>query len=277
MQQATHKHIMSGIGKLPASSIKDRRAHHYWNPDKKEDHQSKIQSHDSRFGVSIKLDPDEELLPWMYLLQFWEQVEISHFKECKVYRRLAEAQTHGLVPRFFGIAKINMLTKSPHPSLNYIRGLMVEYIPGRPTSSSRPGVNITIEEAEVISQRILELGRRLRRYGVSHNDVHVGNIILRVETNFPVLIDWGRASFLATDLSFQEQWEHPDLRQDFHHDIRTVLKTGVYYKGPNNNSIYPDIPAGGVWHRYRTPVSDEEQIQYAQEEGCGAVNCFIQA
>ncbi|KNZ79513.1 hypothetical protein J132_09526 [Termitomyces sp. J132] len=265
---------------LPCSfllKLTDRRAYSYWNPDDEEDYQSKIQSHVSRFGVSIQLDPDEELLPWMYLFQFWERVENSYFKECEAYKRLAEAQTHGLVPRFFGTAKINMLTRSPHPSLNHIRGLMVEYIPGRLMSSLRPGINITIEEAEVISQRILELGRRLRLYGVSHNDVHVGNIILRPETNFPVLIDWGRASFLTADLPLQERWGHPDLRQDFHHDIRTVLKTGVYYRGPNNDSVYPDIPAGGVWHRYRTPVSDEEQIQYAKEAGYGAANCFIQA
>ncbi|KAG6901039.1 hypothetical protein C0995_001679 [Termitomyces sp. Mi166 len=256
--------------------LADRRAYSYWNPHQEEDYQSKIQPQISRFGTSIKLDPNEELLPWMYLFQSWERFEVSHFQECEAYRRLVEAQSLGFIPRFFRTAKIEMMDRASHPSLSYISGLLIEYVPRRSMALLRPGINITNEEAEVISQHILELGRRLRRYGVCNNDVHVGNIILRAGNKLPVLIDWGKASFDAADFPLPERWNFWDLRQDFYFDIRTVLRTGVYHEGPTNVSVYPDIPVGGVWHRYRTPVFDEEQIRLAQERGYRAVNRFIE-
>ncbi|KAG6859218.1 hypothetical protein C0993_004272, partial [Termitomyces sp. T159_Od127] len=128
----------------------------------------------------------------------------------------------------------------------------------------RPGINITFQEAEIVSQRVIELGRRLRRFGVVHGDVHVGNIILREENNFPVLIDWGHASLKVVHLPFQERWKFCGLYTDFYRDIRHLLRKGAYYEGPNDDPVFPPITAGGIWHRLRTPVSDEAQHQVAE-------------
>ncbi|KNZ72400.1 hypothetical protein J132_03492 [Termitomyces sp. J132] len=257
--------------------LTDRRIYNTWSFDSEKDYQTNIQSRVNKSGPSFELDDSEEdYLPWMDLFYRWKRWDASYHREHEAYRRLPEAQASGLIPRFFGTAKIEMMHRAFHPSLSHINGLLIEYIHGRSMASLRPGINVTIAEAEVISQRILELGRHLRRYGVCNNDVHVGNIILRAENDFPVLIDWGNASFHAADLPLQERWNYEGLRRDFNSDIRSMLRRGVYYEGPNNDAVYPTIPAGGIWHRYRTPESDQEQIQAAQELGFNMVNKLIQ-
>ncbi|KAG5318529.1 hypothetical protein C0989_001156, partial [Termitomyces sp. Mn162] len=94
----------------------------------------------------------------------------------------------------------------------------------------RPGITITFEEAETISQRVLELGRQLRRFGVRHSDVHVRNIILREKDNSPVLIDWGLATLPAPGASLNERWNNIAAKTDFNRDLRYLLRDGVYYE-----------------------------------------------
>ncbi|KAG6901281.1 hypothetical protein C0995_014269 [Termitomyces sp. Mi166 len=218
--------------------LADRRVYNKWSFEREENHQSNI----SKYGASfeLRLDDDDDMLSWMDSSGVWELINSSY-----------------LSPRdFLGTTKINMLTMASHPSLNHIDGLLLEYISGRSMARIRPGITITFEEAEIISQRVLELGRRLRRYGVCHSDVHVGNITLREKDNSPVLIDGDCASFDVADLPLHERWNDQNVRADFHGDIRCLLRNGAYYKGPDDEVVYPTtITAGGVWHRFRTPLS----------------------
>ncbi|KAG5350069.1 hypothetical protein C0989_000369 [Termitomyces sp. Mn162] len=99
----------------------------------------------------------------------------------------------------------------------------------------RPGITITFEEAEAISQRVLELGRQLRRFGVCHSDVHVGNIILREKDNSPVLIDWGLASLpAAVPEEEKAPFYYEDTSVDINHDLRWKVKKGVKNRGMND-------------------------------------------
>ena len=95
--------------------------------------------------------------------------------------------------------------------------------------------------------------------------VHVGNIILRGKDNSPVLMNGGAASFRVSDRPLQERWNDDDICADFHKGIRVLLRKGVYYQGPDNDPIYPAFSAGGVWDRFRTPLSNEQQVQLIQE------------
>ncbi|KAG6878969.1 hypothetical protein C0992_006263, partial [Termitomyces sp. T32_za158] len=216
--------------------LADRRAHQWWNPGLEVEYQSNMSGHGASFELDDD-DSDEDPLPWTWLFDSWEAFNASYINEREAYGRLKEAQASGLVPRFFGTAKIDMMSMAQHPSLSHIDGLLIEYIPGRSMARFRPGINISLEEAEIVSQRVLELGRRIRRFGVAHSDVHVGNIILREENDFP--------------------------RHTL--DIRFLLRDGDYYEGPNDDVVTPTITAGGIWHRLRTPLSDEEQERLAQE------------
>ncbi|KNZ82039.1 hypothetical protein J132_08384 [Termitomyces sp. J132] len=248
--------------------LADRRVSDSWNFQQEEDYQSNISKH----GVSFKLRDDEDMLPWMESFRSWQRYDAAHTKEREAYSYLKEAQTSGLIPRFFGTTKIDMMTTVPHRSLSHINGLLLEYIPGRSMAKMRPGITITFEEAEAISQRVLELGRRLRRFGVRHSDVHVGNVIIRAKDDSPVLIDWGLASLPAPGASLNERWYNDSVRTDFHKDLRYLLEDGVYYEGPNDDPVHPPITAGGIWHRFRTPLSDEEQIRFARDLGYDWIN-----
>ncbi|KAG5730618.1 hypothetical protein E4T56_gene4139 [Termitomyces sp. T112] len=249
----------------------NRRVSDQWNFREEEDYQSNIGQH----GASFELDEDEDILPWMESFRSWHRYDASHTKEREAYDQLKEAQVSGLVPRFFGTTRIDMMTTALHPSLSHINGLLLEYIPGRLMAKIRPGITITFEEAEVISQRVLELGRQLRRFGVRHSDVHVGNIILRAKDDSPVLIDWGRASLPVARATLSERWNNCSVQTDFHRDIRYLLRDGVYYEGPNDDEVYPPITAGGIWHRFRTPLSNQERIRFAQELGYHWANSEI--
>ncbi|KAG6896709.1 hypothetical protein C0992_006593 [Termitomyces sp. T32_za158] len=192
----------------------------------------------SGHGASFEIDDDdsdEDPLPWTQLFDLWDTFNASHIKEHEACGRLKEAQASGLVPRFFGTAKIDMMSMAQHPSLSHIDGLLLE-----------------AREAAC-------------RFGVTHTDVHVGNVILREENNFPVLIDWGRASIRYADLPLQERWNDTNVCADFNRDIRHLLRTGDYCEGPNDDVVHPAITAGGIWHRFTTPLSDEERERLAEE------------
>ncbi|KAG5350557.1 hypothetical protein C0989_010451 [Termitomyces sp. Mn162] len=55
-----------------------------------------------------------------------------------------------MFPDFFGAV---------HPSLDYIDGLLMDYIPSQTMEELKPGVNLSYEDAEKISQKVLTLGR----------------------------------------------------------------------------------------------------------------------
>ncbi|KAG6817696.1 hypothetical protein H0H93_007063 [Arthromyces matolae] len=248
--------------------LADRRVAEYWDSDTEHDYQANIRAHFAKDGAENPLDLVEPHLrpTWINHLEDWESVVESHKKEFEAYRRLVEAQHLGLIPRFFGPTCMDIIDGGGHPSLSRLDGLLIEYIEGRRMSSLRPGISITVEEAEIVSQHVLELGRRLRRYGVGHCDVHAGNIILRHPDNLPVLIDWGCASFYIADLPFGERWIHPLMRDNYHTYIRRLLRDGVYQEAPEKEPVFPEITAGGVWHRYRTPLSDQEHYRRANLE-----------
>ncbi|KAG6846117.1 hypothetical protein H0H93_015932, partial [Arthromyces matolae] len=214
--------------------LADRRISNYWNLDAERDYQLNVRSHFGKDGAKNPLSDvnDFSHLPaWMKHLQKWESCGECHNTEHEAYQCLTEAQHVGLVPRFFGPTYID-IDGGGHPSLSRVDGLLIEYIEGRRMSSLRPGISISIEQAEVVSQHVLELGRRLRRYGVTHNDIHVGNVILRYLDNLPVLIDWGLADCSLADLPLKERWNHFTMAQDYEYDIRYLLRYGVYFEGP---------------------------------------------
>ncbi|KAG6818220.1 hypothetical protein H0H93_006712, partial [Arthromyces matolae] len=248
--------------------LADRRLWHAWELNFEHTYQLGAQSHFAKHGVVKSSDVKPRLRRrWMIHLQHWETCIKNHHREFEAYQWLTEAQHLGLVPRLFGRTSIEMIDGGGHPSLTRLDGLLIEYVEGRPMSSLHPGKSISIEQAEVVSQHVLELGRRLRRYGVSHNDIHVGNVILRYSDNLPVLIDWGMASCRLADRPLDERWTDFSMVQDYYLDIRRLLRLSADDEGPEKEFGHPEMTVGGVWHRYRTPLSDDEQCRLAREAG----------
>ncbi|KAG5731746.1 hypothetical protein E4T56_gene778 [Termitomyces sp. T112] len=246
--------------------VADRRLAPIWDFDRENNYQARLQYHVETFGTTIIPKKDEELPLWIHMLKNWEFYESSHIKEREAYKWFTEAQKLELIPRFYSTAQLRMDESACHQSLTHIKCLLFEYIYGRTMSSFRPGIDLSAEEAEVMSQCVLQLGRDLRRYGVSHNDIHVDNIIIRSTNNRPVLIDWGNANSSLADLPLQQRWTHYSMWFNYHYCIRYMLRYG------NNGD---QIVSGGVWHRYRTPVSDIEQFRQVQEIGWERTNYKI--
>ncbi|KNZ76328.1 hypothetical protein J132_10607 [Termitomyces sp. J132] len=190
-----------------------------------------IQMHDQ--PPDLSQDEDDEPT-WMRELRHWNEFNFVHRQKKKAYSYLKEAQLRGYVPQV-------------HPSLDHIDGLLMEYIPGQTMGELQPGIDLSYEEAEKISQKVLTLGRRLRHYGVAYHDIHLNNIILCAPSNDPVvLIDWRRADVRYSHISAEQNWENRYLVHDFELDVRTILQRD------------------GLWHRYSTPISDESREEQAR-------------
>ncbi|KAF8904984.1 hypothetical protein CPB85DRAFT_1563840 [Mucidula mucida] len=233
-----------------------------WSVDVERQFQTNLTMYIERSGGPPVLEyrvRSEDDPQWFDELEHWKYLNNARRIEQRAYKALTEAQKLGLIPKHFGSVRIPMWSGSysVHPALDAIDGLLKEYIPGRLMSSIRPGTDISIAEAEDISQRILELARRLRRYGVSHNDLHSNNVILCHGTNNPVLIDWGRAGFHAlAGKTFAARWMDSSMRQDFYSDIHKILKRSN----------------GNIWHRFTTPLSNAWQMKRAPEWGWTYIN-----
>ncbi|KAG6882052.1 hypothetical protein C0993_012089 [Termitomyces sp. T159_Od127] len=240
-----------------------------WTMDAERDFQAGlrayIQVHGHSPDLSLKVNSDDEpeeeedVPTWMQELEHWNTFHCVHQNEKMAYSYLKDAQLRGYVPRFFGAVRIAMSSERVHPSIDHIDGLMMEYIPGRTMGELEPGIDISDDDAEEVSQKVLTLGRCLRHYGVAHNDIHLNNIMLRAPSNDPVLIDWGRADIRNAEknCSAEENWESTDLRQDFELDIRKILGHGR------------------PWHPLRTPISNECREEQAQQLGWKTINSLV--
>ncbi|KAJ3511847.1 hypothetical protein NLJ89_g3866 [Agrocybe chaxingu] len=226
----------------------------HWNLDTEQDFQANLSQYFQRHGTAPPGLDDDSLVNetplWFHELRFWHRSATAHRVECEAYKRLHEAQNLGLIPKLYGLTKVQMADTEIHPSLDVIEGLLLGYVPGRPMGSFRLGVDIPYEEAEKVSQKVLEMGRRLRRYGITHNDIHTDNIILRSPDNSPVLIDWGHAGFGVADAPLEERWNSERVWDDYYGRLRVILKLES-------------------WHSFQTPWANEEVLRMARKWGKG--------
>ncbi|PBK65187.1 hypothetical protein ARMSODRAFT_1022609 [Armillaria solidipes] len=113
-----------------------------------------------------------------------------YHQKCEVdaYRLLRRLQGH-VIPRFYGTVRLPISTSPLHPITAFIPGLAVEYVQGTNIDSLNPGINLPLEEAETVSDQVKDAFRNIKdEMCVLHNDVHIGNIILRATDRTPVII-----------------------------------------------------------------------------------------
>ncbi|KAK0224974.1 hypothetical protein EDD85DRAFT_216704 [Armillaria nabsnona] len=102
-----------------------------------------------------------------------------------------------------------------HPITDVIQGLIPEYIPGVSMEKLKPGVDLSEQEAE--RSQVKEAFRAIESENcVLHNDVHIGNVVLREGNRFPVIVDFGQADIREPGTSDEEWlgvvWGSPDTR-----------------------------------------------------------------
>ncbi len=163
--------------------------------------------------------PDIELWEaWMWEVSTLRYKVSSHNTELAPYRLLRRLQGR-YIPRLFGVVRLRITPKSItlHPITDIVQGLVSEYIPGVSMVKLKPGVDVSEKETERISSQAMEAFRAIEAENcVLHNDIHIGNIILREKSRSPVIIDFGQADIREPELSDEEWWcavrGAPDMR-----------------------------------------------------------------
>ncbi|KAK0186828.1 hypothetical protein F5146DRAFT_1004890 [Armillaria mellea] len=130
-----------------------------------------------------------EQLPDIYTWEDW-MWEISTWYR-KLYHQMCEVDAYRLLRRLQG-----------HVIPPFIPGLAVEYIQGTSMDSLKPSIDLPLEEAETVSDRVMDAFRAIKdEMCVLHNDVHIGNLILRATDKTPVIIDFGYAMIREPNMS----------------------------------------------------------------------------
>ncbi|KAK0443632.1 hypothetical protein EV421DRAFT_528438 [Armillaria borealis] len=183
--------------------------------------------------------PDIELWEdWMWEVSTWRFKLSNHNTELAAYRLLHRLQGR-YIPRLFGDVRLRITPESTtlHPITDVVQGLIFEYIPGVSMAKLKPGVDVSMREAERISSQVMEALRAIEAENcVLHNDIHIGNVVLREKSRSPVIIDFGQADIREPELS-DEEWSRAVRRAPDTRYIRRLLLN----------------PEDGPWKRTVTP------------------------
>ncbi|PBK71109.1 hypothetical protein ARMSODRAFT_1002972 [Armillaria solidipes] len=118
---------------------------------------------------------------WMWEVSTWRYRLLNHNTELSAYREPTARPVHP-------------------PSFR--SRLVFEYISGVSMAKLKPGVDVSMREAE----RIWRRPRAIEAENcVLHNVIHIGNVVLRDGSRSPVSIDFGQTDIREPDLS-DEEW-----------------------------------------------------------------------
>lgn len=138
----------------------------------------------------------DDWLDWMWEVHCWQIKDESYKKEVTAYRHLVSLQGTS-IPRFYGTVQLSIAPpgRPPlHPVTDAVDGEVIEYIRAPTLEDLQVGRDISPAVAEEISQKALHIMRQVRDLDTIHNDVRLGNILLRgwpTSALEPVLIDFG--------------------------------------------------------------------------------------
>ncbi|KAK0458186.1 uncharacterized protein EV420DRAFT_1643064 [Desarmillaria tabescens] len=122
--------------------------------------------------------PDEDLWEnWAWEISTWYW-KLYNYTELAAYQLLYRVQGR-YIPRLWGTVRLRITSESTplHPITDFVQGFALEYIPGICMEKLIPGVDISRQEAERISNQVLEGLRATEAENcVLHNDIHVGNV-----------------------------------------------------------------------------------------------------
>ncbi|KAK0235528.1 hypothetical protein EDD85DRAFT_955087 [Armillaria nabsnona] len=98
-----------------------------------------------------------------------------------------------------------------YPTTDVAQELVFEYIPGISMAKLKPDVNVSEQGAERISSQVMEALCAIEAENcLLHNDVHVGNVVLRDGSRSPVIIDFGQANIREPEGWSSVIWGSPE-------------------------------------------------------------------
>ncbi|PBK79230.1 hypothetical protein ARMGADRAFT_175317 [Armillaria gallica] len=136
------------------------------------------------------------------------------------------------IPRLFSIVRLRLTPESTtlHLITDVVQGLVLEYIPGVSMAKLKPGVDVSDREAERISSQVMEALRPIESENcVSHNDIHIGNVVLRDGNRSPVSDEeWSSVIGASPDTHYMRNllvnpedspWKRTDAVRDVGHAV----------------------------------------------------------
>lgn len=122
-----------------------------------------------------------------------------------------------------------------------------------------PGVDVSLPEAEIISSKVLDAFRTIEAENcVLHNDIHIGNIVLRDADRSPVIVDFGRASVRESGSSDLEWRDNVEGGADTPF-MRRVLRDPKY-------RVWKRTVTPFVIQDYCTPLEFNEYVESMPED-----------
>ncbi|KAJ7159711.1 hypothetical protein C8R46DRAFT_1287263 [Mycena filopes] len=135
---------------------------------------------------------------WEVDLYTWAMKKTAYLSETLVHRHLRSLQGD-CIPRLCRTVRHPISVGRPflHPSVDFVHGLAIEHIPGPTIADLKVGVDISKEQAEVVSERLIDDVTRIRDLRCQHDDIRPRNFVLRNWPQDPspraVIIDFGCA------------------------------------------------------------------------------------
>ncbi|KAK0458248.1 uncharacterized protein EV420DRAFT_1643129 [Desarmillaria tabescens] len=168
---------------------------------------------------------------------------------------------HGhTIPRFYGTVRLPISTSPLHPITAFVPGFAVEYIEGTNMDSLKPGIDLPLDEAEKISDQVMDAFRSVKNeMCVLHNDVHIGNVILRATDRSPVIIDFGYVMIRKPNMSDAEWMELARQCSDIS-SMRAVLADGKWRRKQTPR------PMSDYLGKYRTPFHFNKYVEEMPED-----------
>ncbi|KAK0227431.1 hypothetical protein EDD85DRAFT_958051 [Armillaria nabsnona] len=185
---------------------------------------------------------------WMWGISTWYRK--LYYQKCEVdaYRLLRRLQGH-VIPRFYGtpLFPASLSTTSKGPTWN----------------SLKPGMDL--DAAETISDQVMDAFRNIKdEICVLHNDIHIGNIILRATDRTPVIIDFVYAMIREPDMS-DAKWTEI-VRQCS--DISAMRSNLAKEKWMRKQTLRPMSDYTGKYRtgKYRTPFHFNKYVEEMPED-----------
>lgn len=156
------------------------------------------------YGPSV----EKERRYWMVEMARWDRFRKSLEAESAAYRALRPLQGSDN-PRLYGTCTVLLCRTTPglDPLVGNVPGIILEYVDGTPLDRMTVGKDLSVLDAERVSQGALAVLRKVRDALVTHGDFGSRNIIVRPhDLDHPVLIDFGSAKTYVPGTGSKEEW-----------------------------------------------------------------------
>lgn len=203
--------------------------------------------------MDVDLNVDKEQADWIDEMDRWYRLRQAIGYEGEAYRVLHALQGSD-IPKFYGSCTVLLHRTTPNldPFVGNVPGLVLQYIEGTSLDRLTMGKDLSVSDAERISQGTLAVLRKVRDALVIHGDFAPRNVIIRPhDLDHPVLVDFGSARTNLSGEYTQDKWVEVIANEREVLRARTLFgREGLHNPSPMPER-YDDVAAHDDLNGYR--------------------------